>query len=147
VSNEIFIFFCLSRHAGNHDTTAGVVLSFFIALVGTVGATLIISSYYIIKNEIKKRQDILNTISVGHLRRRKSYSTATDCLTTYILIAVFIYTPLAILSWIYAIASWAGYIEPINVYLITTIACSSGWANSWGYFYNEKLRCLNNNVK
>jgi len=120
-------------------------MNFVIAIMGTANAIITTLGYYLIKKRIEAQRETWK--SVESLKKSKQraqhYSTATECLSTFVKVAACIYCPFAISYWIYTVQSLMGFIEPITAFMLAITANSSGWANSLGYVYNERLKSEN----
>ncbi|OXA58686.1 uncharacterized protein LOC110845534 [Folsomia candida] len=81
-----------------------------------------------------------NSVRINSYIHQTTYSTATNCLTTFIYISICLYFPLAFIVWAGWTFAYFGYIEPFCALGVIISANSGGWVNAWGYFHNRKLK-------
>lgn len=152
------------RFLTDYNTTAGKVLGLSICLTTTIHAVLTLKAYTSIRQVITKQRRIVSTYTIpptsvdmeksqshanetwghGHPlpqpNQCRYYSTATNCLTTFVYISLCLYFPLAMSAWVFQILGMFGYMEPINILAIVVGANSGGWVNAVGYFHNKNIK-------
>lgn len=120
-------------------------MTFVIGIYATLNAIITTFGYYFIKKTIENQKNAFQ--KVRETNRDKLFSTATECLSTFVKVGACLYCPLAIFFWAYITQTFLGVIEPITVFVVIICANSSGWANSLGYFYNQRLKAANRIAK
>lgn len=133
-----------------HDATTlnGQVLGVVIAVTSTFNACCTTFGYYSIKTTVDKSKATLKSFRKSHSTNNSYHhhknSIASQCLTTYVWVAACLYCPLAILLWVNVLFQIVmKSVEPLSSFFIVIVANSSGWANAYGYFHNEKLKNFN----
>lgn len=122
--------------ANDVTTNSGRFYGAIVASASTLNAFCTSFGYYCIRRRI-----LMLKANKQHIM--KQCSIIFRCLTTYVYIAAWLYWPLAISLWINLFFQVVFHtVEPLSCLLIAIIANSSGWANTYGYFYNENLKRL-----
>lgn len=133
--------------ANDVTTNQGMILAGLAAMTATLNACCTTFGYLSIrKKALKTLKSLTSTPPTNQNgimgRKMKGFkSTATQCLSTYVWIASCLYCPLAFLMWITVfIHITTDSIEPVSTFLVVLVANSSGWANAYAYFKNERIR-------
>lgn len=145
-------------------TKSGLILGGIVCLTASTHAALTLFAYRAIQNVISCQQRVFSylesplpperilrpaiipgnhashPIRINSYVQQQSYSTATNCLTTFIYISLCLYIPLALACWVGWIFSCYGYIEPLSALGVTIFANSGGWVNALGYHHNRRLK-------
>ncbi len=133
--------------ANDVTTNQGMILAGLAAMTATLNACCTAFGYHSIKKKTQRTLESLmsmtptpeNVLSGPNMKGFKS--TATQCLSTYVWVASCLYCPLAVLMWICVFIHVAtDSIEPVTTFLVVVVANSSGWANAYGFFQNERIR-------
>lgn len=124
----------------NINATAGSVFGFYIAVAGAAHALGTTIAYLQIKGIVERQKQVLKERRKMVNKKSDRNSTASECLTTFVAISVFLYCPLPILNFAFAVETMFGVIEPITVTLTVIAANSSGWVNALGYFHNLRIK-------
>lgn len=118
----------------NASSNKGALYVGLACTVATMNASITIFGYYSIRRKCLK---VLKSSEVGEKRQ----STTTRCLSTYVGIAVCLYFPMVISLWTnVSIVLLTHKTEPFTSMVSVIVANSSGLANCWGYFRNERIR-------
>jgi hypothetical protein len=135
------------RFSINQLSVGGVFLAYFMAGAALYHASAVTIAYRAITKAIKfhnevilKYKTIVQYLEPGHAKIRRNHSIATQCLTTFVRLYIFLYYPLGIALSVSALATSLGVIEPITIFTTVVVANSCGAANAVVYFYNERLK-------
>lgn len=128
----------------------GKMVGFLLALTCTINASCTTIGYFRIRVALVKTRRRLDSHSglsstlTNKLTLRSSKTgqdVAYECLSTYVYVGACIYCTLGVLMWIdFFFQAFMCVVEPLSAFLIAIVANSSGWANSYGYWRNEKLK-------
>lgn len=132
----------MSRMLQDVRTGGGIALGFYVTSSSSAQALCTTLGYRQIKRVVEQQRLVMRK-KVPHKNVRSTpdrHSTASECLTTFMIIALTLYCPLAIVYCFLVVESIFGVIDPVTVTLIVIVANSGGWANALGYFHNLKIK-------
>lgn len=120
------------------ESISGNLLAGFTILMIVSLAIITCTSYMGIRREVDKQRLKINHSGVVH---NGYHSVANQCLSTYVWISRCIYCSMAIAYSVLMIETAVfGVVETTTAFVITIVSNSSGWANAWGFFYNERIK-------
>ncbi len=119
-------------------TNGGIALGWFVTLSATTQGITTTIAYRQIKLVVIRQK--LALMRHASMERSSAKNSTSECLTTFVIIAMTLYCPLAISYFLFSIQTMFKVIEPVTVLIIVISANSSGWANAVGYFYNLRIK-------
>lgn len=129
------------------NTPGGTALGLYIFISSSAQALCTTLGYRGIQRTLQRQKEAMlrHKIKVkGHHPQTKSegnYSTASECLATFVFISLCLYFPLSLFFFVSVVLqNMAGLVEPMTTLLIVITSNSSGWANAFGYFHNRRVK-------